>query len=339
MKEDVLVSIIIPVYNVRPYLTEALDSAINQTYNNIEIIIIDDGSTDGSEIVCDEYKKQDKRIQIIHQENKGLSAARNIGLRMATGEYVVFMDSDDAYSLDFVSIMVNAIISNNSDLVICRCSIHRTNNKMTQSNSNSIEPRINCGEYNCIETLHEYINGSINAGVWNKIYKKNLWNNIEFPVGRFYEDQDTMFRIISLCDRVCVIDQPLYFYRKRSDSITATITHKNIDDCIIAYTNLENYIKVGIPEYFTEKELLLRRNFLLTRLICNYISTFSIINNYFDKSSIKYLRKRIIQLVGKKEKKILSHRMKLFFYLIKFCPHCVTYGAFRTILYIKSLFH
>lgn len=339
MNEDVLVSVIIPVYNVSPYLAEALDSAVNQTYKNLEIIIIDDGSTDGSGEIGDEYKKNDDRIQIIHQENKGLSAARNTGLCLATGEFVVFLDADDAYRLDFVSLMVNAIISKKADLVICRCSVHQTINKMTQSNCTSIEPKIECGDYDRIQALHAFVDGSINAGVWNKIYKKELWRNIQYPVGRFYEDQDTIFKIIDLCKKVCVIDQPLYFYRRHPGSITAECSRKNIDDCILAYQTLETYVNDGIPNLFTEKELETRRKLLLTRLIGKYTNTLQSIDRFSEHSSIDYLRRRIIELGSMYGTQILSGHMKKLYYLIQLCPSNIIRGAFRGRRLIKKLFH
>ena len=104
-----IVSIIIPVYNVAPYLVEALDSVVHQSYGNLEIIIIDDGSTDGSAEICDDYARRDRRIRLIHQENKGIGAARNVGLDIMNGEAVAFLDSDDAYDPDFIEAMVSAM--------------------------------------------------------------------------------------------------------------------------------------------------------------------------------------------------------------------------------------
>ena len=124
-----LVSVIIPVYNVAPFLNEALDSVIHQTYTNLEILIIDDGSTDESGEICDKYKR-DQRVQVIHQENRGLSAARNIGLDMMTGDIVAFLDSDDKYNKDYISRLLISMEQHGSDITICKFSNHKTLDKL-----------------------------------------------------------------------------------------------------------------------------------------------------------------------------------------------------------------
>ncbi len=142
MENVKLVSIIIPVYNVAPYLVEALESAIHQTYKNLEIIIIDDGSTDGSETICDEYARKDHRVRVIHQDNKGLSAARNIGLGIMTGDAVAFLDSDDALEFDYVEKLVEAMNREDADIVICRFTIHNTVEKMVMDDRCPMYPPI-----------------------------------------------------------------------------------------------------------------------------------------------------------------------------------------------------
>lgn len=126
-----LVSVIIPVFNSKVYISEALDSVINQTYKNLEIIIIDDGSTDGSGKICDEYAEKDNRIRVFHQKNIGVSAARNAGLDLAAGDFLAFLDSDDAYELTFIDSMMTAMIQNNADIVMCRYTEHKTTGKMS----------------------------------------------------------------------------------------------------------------------------------------------------------------------------------------------------------------
>ena len=133
-----LVSVIIPVYNVRPYLNEALDSVLDQSYENLEIIIIDDGSTDGSSELCDEYGKKDARICVIHQDNRGLSAARNAGLDHMTGDLVAFLDSDDAYDPEYILTMLSAMYPQNAafsepvDVVVCKYTVHYSTGEMKQ---------------------------------------------------------------------------------------------------------------------------------------------------------------------------------------------------------------
>ena len=127
-----MVSVIIPVYNVLPYLKESLDSVTNQTYKNLEIIIVDGGSTDGSASVCDSYKT-DSRVKVIHQENKGLSGARNAGLELATGEYIAFLDSDDAFLLNMIQTMVEGIERSKADIAVCGFDIVYSKKNMTES--------------------------------------------------------------------------------------------------------------------------------------------------------------------------------------------------------------
>lgn len=120
MNNNYLITVIIPVFNVKPYLIDALESVINQTYKRLEIIIIDDGSTDGSGEICDEYAQKDDRIRVVHQNNKGLSAARNVGLDLLSGDIIAFFDSDDIYHTDFIEKMVEAMLENNTDIVLCK---------------------------------------------------------------------------------------------------------------------------------------------------------------------------------------------------------------------------
>ena len=218
-----LVSVIIPVYNVAPYLREALDSAVNQTYRHLEIIIVEDGSTDGSEIICDEYCS-DSRVQVIHQEHRGVGNARNTGLDHAAGEYIAFLDPDDIYHADFIRQMLEAI--KNADVVVCRQEIH----KLTLDTKGQFIPMAKAGSYDRAEVLRAHVNKLISASVCDKLFRKELWKNIRFPDGHNYEDLDTVYRILNLCSHVNVLNQVLYFYRKRPGSITNTNTKNNNDD-------------------------------------------------------------------------------------------------------------
>ena len=135
MDNSSLVSVIIPVFNVQPFLSEALDSVIQQTYRNLEIILIDDGSRDGSEEICDEYARRDERIVVIHQKNKGLSAARNAGLDIMSGNAIVFLDPDDAFQPDYIKAMMTEMICQEADLVICKYALLNSTGKMTKNDS------------------------------------------------------------------------------------------------------------------------------------------------------------------------------------------------------------
>ena len=167
---NIMISIIIPVYNVIDYIEEALDSVIHQTYQNLQIIVVDDGSTDGSGLVCDEYAKKDKRITVIHQENKGLSAARNAGLDIAKGEYIAFLDSDDAFHREMIEHLLGVAQNENADIITCDIASFWTQKKMK-------ELRIRRHDYKCLSktaAMHAAVKGEITCLSWDKLYASYL---------------------------------------------------------------------------------------------------------------------------------------------------------------------
>lgn len=250
------VSVIIPVYNVAPYLREALDSVVGQSYRNLEIIIVDDGSTDGSGAICDEYLS-DLRVQVIHQENRGLSNARNVGLEVSTGAYIAFLDSDDAFHPDFVQEMVDGI--GDADAAVCRFEVHQ----LVLDSKGWTAPRARKGIYGWKEALRALADRRINVSAWNKLYRRELWREIRFPDGHNYEDIYTTYRIFDCCRRVRVLDRALYLHRKHPGSITQVWTRKNIEDRNLAYDNLFAFVKAHIPEVFDKTHL---KNIWLARL-------------------------------------------------------------------------
>ena len=253
--ETLLVSIIVPVFNVKPFLTEALDSILYQTYKNLEIIIIDDGSNDGSGEICDDYEKKDKRIRIVHQVNKGLSAARNAGLSLMTGDLVAFLDSDDAYRRDYIEIMVNSLIRDNADMVICKYYFQHKGGSLTTTVSDKLSPTIKQGVYNRIAALRALSNEAVDHHVWNKLSAASIWEGIRFPVGHVYEDINTTYKLLNRCDVISVVDAPLYFQRKRAHSITNTPSINNIHDWVLAFSHFESFVAANNPEVFSYDDL------------------------------------------------------------------------------------
>lgn len=271
MDNSQLVSVIIPIYNVSPYIIEALDSVVHQTYKNLEIILIDDGSTDGSGQICDKYKQEDNRIIVIHQSNQGLSAARNTGLQIMTGEAVVFLDSDDAFHPSFVEMMMAARKENNADLVISKYTSIKTNKTMTNLQRNrGNAPTIEPGSYDRIGALCALIENRINHSVWNKLYSSNLWKNIRFPIEPVYEDVGTTYRILDICNKVSVIDNSLYFYRRRKDSITGIYSWRNLDFFAQTYSRFEKYVEENVGIIFSERQLMRCRRTKLFALLTYY---------------------------------------------------------------------
>ena len=227
-----LVSIIVPVYNVQKYIKQCLDSILNQSYKNIEIILVDDGSKDDSGYFCDCISKLDSRVKVLHKENGGLSSARNSGLEISTGEYIVFIDSDDWIELDYIEKLYSNIINYNADIAVCGVKKVWDDGKECQmTNFKSIS----C--FNSKESMKELIKErNLNVAVWNKMYKKSLLDGIEFSVGKINEDVDWTWKIISRSNKTVVFEDLLYNYRQRSGSIMSTSASSNykfILDCML----------------------------------------------------------------------------------------------------------
>ncbi len=260
------VSIIIPVYNVAPYLELAIDSVLRQTYRNLDIILIDDASTDGSAEICSKYKDLDERIRIVSKsENAGLSASRNSGINIARGEWIAFLDSDDVYHQNYVSIMLETLTKHDVDMVVCKF-MRRDNDDYVDPSS----PVLDEGLYLRKEALIAFVEKRINTSVWNKLYRRELWENIRFPVGRVYEDAETTCKLLDKCRSIYVIDDYLYFYRVRSGSINRTLSFNNMKDWIFARKNIESFIVDNIPSVFSDKHLSNAKQLRLEQMIKFY---------------------------------------------------------------------
>ena len=206
-----LISIIVPVYNAEQYLEKCVNSIINQTYTNLEIILVDDGSPDNCGAICDEYAKKDSRIKVIHEKNSGQSIARNAGLDNATGEFVGFIDSDDTIEPGMFEDLYNAI--QGVDLAVCGHSLVYDGKVESASTDNIIELDK--------EGLWREVFGKLNNAVWNKLFKRELINDLRFDL-RFAHGEDLIFNIryLERANLGKVVDKPLYNYYKRNDSIT-----------------------------------------------------------------------------------------------------------------------
>lgn len=207
MSDITLVSVIVPVYNVEDFVGKCLKSITQQSYENLDIVVVDDGSTDGSGRICDEFAKNDKRITVFHKENGGLSDARNFGIKKAKGELIAFIDSDDWVKKDYISVMYRAMNRADTDIAIC--------------GYNNVKPQEATmgGEDATVKLLTKQENIDIVA--WNKLYKKSLFveNEIYFPVGKKHEDALTTYKILAKARKVTYVSQSLYEYIKRKNSI------------------------------------------------------------------------------------------------------------------------
>lgn len=208
------VSIVVPIYKVESYLHRCVDSLINQDDDNIEIILVDDGSPDGCPGICDEYQKMDHRIKVIHQVNGGLSAARNSGIDIATGDYLMFVDSDDFVEPNYCSYALDQAIKTDSDIVVFGHKDVYPDRTEIQTVLFSEERR-----FNREEALTELVGGKILSFAWNKIYKASLFDGIRYPVGRLYEDIGTTYKLFDKANSVYLASGVTYNYQKREDSI------------------------------------------------------------------------------------------------------------------------
>ncbi len=209
------ISVIVPVYNTAPYLRRCLDSVTGQSYRNLEILLVDDGSTDGSGGICDEYAARDGRIRVKHQPNRGLSTARNAGLEEAEGLYICFVDSDDAISGDYIDSLYRACTDAAAEIAQCDFCIEEA--LLGTGVSTHIE-------YTGFEMSERLCEGSQDqyAVIWNKLYARKLFNGIRFPDGRIHEDEATVYRLLWKADKCAVLGRRLYFYRQRQGSIVHT---------------------------------------------------------------------------------------------------------------------
>ena len=223
-----LISVVIPVFNVERYLQECVESVRCQSYGNLEVILVDDGSTDRSGIICDEYSVKDKRIKVIHKQNGGLSEARNTGINAAEGEYLIFIDSDDYIAPQMIQELYSCIVSDRADISICG---YMTVTEEDEALTKCDVTRDTLTEYQAQEMLNnDGVLGAPFVVAWNKLYKKHLFSKIRFPVEKIHEDVFIMHKLFSLCDVISTIDGTYYFYRQRNGSITKReYSSKNLD--------------------------------------------------------------------------------------------------------------
>ena len=236
--EEHLVSIIVPVYNVEEYIDRCV----------VSIILVDDGSTDRSGEICDKYQKRDHRIKVVHKENGGLSDARNVGIRLAVGEYMAFVDSDDYVHEEYISRMMEEAKRTNCDVVICgytRKYVKREKEYYVNSS----------GTYGGKEIQKNFYGGSPSPEffdvAWNKLYRSVLFENESFPKGKIHEDMFTVYRVLYLCGKICTITDQLYYYEQHEESISRTANYvEKTDRIMVEKERMEFYDRHGEERLF-----------------------------------------------------------------------------------------
>lgn len=222
--DNVLVSVIIPIYNVEKYLSKSIESVLNQTFADFELLLIDDGSPDNCGIICDEYEKKDSRIKVFHRKNFGLSASRNFGVDKAVGKYVCFLDSDDWYAPNALEIMVDLVENQKADIGMIFIKETETENVTYDGKDESVV----LSSSECLSTMLKEHTQFVQA--CNKIYSRELVSDIKFPEGKYFEDLFVAVEKYSRIDRLIWSKKSCMFYRKRPGSIThSSFTRKSLD--------------------------------------------------------------------------------------------------------------
>lgn len=210
-----LITVIMPAYNVEKFLERSVGSVLNQTYKNLDVLIIDDGSTDNTSNIADFLKQKDSRVRVIHQKNGGVSVARNVGLQNILGEYLMFVDTDDYIDPIMCEELMNAMLSHDVDIVSVDSYTVRHGKEIRRKTTGAFSVRKH-------PDLMEYYLSDNDGVVWNKLYKRSVIGNVKFPVGRLFEDCAALYCIIENANSVGYIDKQLYCYNKNPDSISHT---------------------------------------------------------------------------------------------------------------------
>ena len=238
-----MISVIVPVYNVEKYLERCIDSILKQTYSDLEILLIDDGSSDNSGKICDEYAKKDNRIKVIHKKNGGISDVRNVGIENAKGDYIGFVDSDDYIADDMFETLYKLSNENNADISIVSF-YEMYNGKLIGVRDDKTLTKMDKQE-----ALKELlIDTNIQSYMWNKLFKKELFDNLRFPLGKNFEDIATVLLIFERANKVVLLQDPKYYYLRRDDSIVGHRTNKTYLDYLEVVYDKYLYLKDKYPK-------------------------------------------------------------------------------------------
>ncbi len=284
-----MISVIVPVYNVEKYLERCVKSIVAQTYKDLEILLIDDGSTDKSGKMCDDFQQTDSRIKVFHKQNGGLSDARNYGIEHSAGEFISFVDSDDYIDEKMLETLHRLITENDADLAVCSAMDVFEGKEVTQVKE------IKEFNLNKVESYKYMLRGDGIPSACNKLYKRQTVGNVRFPVGKLYEDGFFTPQILKKVEKTAVTSKPMYYYFRRADSITTKPFRKGDLDVIEAYDKCVKQVKELCPEALPYAEFRYRNAYfnvldkMLMRDDCKEIPEY--------KQVVKYLKKHTVQIV------------------------------------------
>lgn len=263
------ISVIVPVYKVEKYLNRCVQSIAAQTYENLEIILVDDGSPDNCGALCDEWAQKDSRIKVVHKENGGLSSARNAGVAVATGAYVGFVDSDDYIHPQMYEKLYEALVENGADISICGCDYVDEETDVPDLNMRTRSPlkkEVLTREqaYRIISDIKDGYAFYVTA--WNKLYPRRFFDVLQFKEGFIHEDEFFVHYLFGCCSRIATIPDELYMYVQRSGSITKTkVTIRSLHGVYSYYDRYQFFRARG--ERRMAKDTLYATNMLLTGLL------------------------------------------------------------------------
>lgn len=302
-----LISVVVPVYNVRQYLEKCINSILSQTYENFELILVNDGSTDGSDIICEEYKNKDSRIIVLNKENGGLSSARNAGIDICKGKYVCFVDSDDFVTNTYLEYLYGMIVEHNSQMAICSAYwwVDENSYELCQYETSICLNREDT--YKLIFSKEKWFG----VFAWNKMYMTELFKGVRYPEGYYFEDSGTTYKLIHKCDLISVGYEPHYYYRQqREGQITAVYNRKKIEDKLKFVHEMKQFFSQEYPSIMNEY-ISYYYNCLLT-MYGNVLQA-----RHYNKEDIKLIELYIENLEndGSKTVKLSSKvKLKLMFY-------------------------
>ncbi len=315
-----LISVIVPVYNVEKYIRRCLESIVKQSYQNLEIIVVDDGSTDNSGNICDDIASEDSRITVIHQKNLGLAGARNTGLDIYKGEYVCFIDSDDYIHPEYVSYLYKLCIDNDCKMAICD-SISASDDSTYGKFDSKSEPTIYTGK-ELLDMFYGDMHGVI-VVAWDKLIHRSCIGSSRFPQGLIHEDESSTFRFIYNAEKIAYTPNQLYSYFTRADSITAVaFSMKNLD-ILKAYEYRLDFFKEQKETDLYNREY----SYYLSAILINYHKVHETIQ---DNADILKDLKNTYRIVYKKaDKSILPLSRRIIYFICRFSP--LLYGRIRSL--------
>lgn len=329
-EKSVLISVIVPVYNMANWLDRCVESIVDQTWRALDIILVDDGSTDQSGSMCDAWAERDPRIRVIHKTNGGLSDARNAGLDVAVGDYISFIDSDDWAVVSMLEVLYKAMEKDDADMAVC--------NRFSAYDGRNICPRT-CSGRSFVLTAEQALECAIRDKpvvvsayrCWAKLFRRKVWSNLRFPKGKQREDKFIRCQTYARCKRIAVVDRPLFYYYQRADSLAHSFSEQIAMDSLDAVEGEVRFLKAAYPTLRGANAIVMRE------LVKNYSG------KWCDDAKNVWtpaIEARIRELFPKYKKDVwqsLSIQEKVFFLLFSISPN-LAYIAGKTFHIAKRTF-